>query len=236
VDFTVSQYGTDSSGRPIFLSAYMHDWWIDGVLPQLGFQPTIIQGAWMSKIPGGGAAASAGYHDKGGCIDVRVRDLTRDQQAQLVHVTRWGGAASWVRDQTHGGMDPHCHINLGSDRDLASGARAQWADYKAGGNGLTGTSAGPDYHPRPNPLVTTPPEEMFMPSADEIAQAVWARQIGVIGEQDKTMRAAAMLAQLHHRSASIKTLAAQISAAEPTIDQSSIERALVKVLGSLDDA
>lgn len=75
-----------------------------------------------------------------------------------------------------------------------------------------------------------------MPSAQEIADAVWARQLGVLGEEPgKTIRAAAMLAQIHHRTSSIKTLAAKISAADPTIDQASIERALVKVLGSLDE-
>jgi len=233
VDFTVSQYGTDSSGRPIYLSAYMHDWW-EGVLDELDFEPVIVQGAWMSKVPGGGAAASAGYHDRGGCLDIRIRDLTRAQQDQFLHVTRWGGAGSWIRDQDHGGMDPHCHLVLGSDKDLAAGASAQWANYKAGGNGLTGSSAGPDYHPRPDPLVTTPPKEMFMPSAEEIANAVWARQIAVVGEE-KTIRAGVMLGQIHNRTSSIKTLAAQISAADPTIDQASIERALTKVLGSLDD-
>ena len=45
-------------------------WW-DAYVDRLGFTPTIVQGAWMIKN-GGGANASAGYHDRGGCLDLRV--------------------------------------------------------------------------------------------------------------------------------------------------------------------
>ena len=60
-DYTVRQYGTDSSGRPVYMSAYMHDWW-EQVCDELGFEPTIVQGAHMARA-GGGASASAGFHD-----------------------------------------------------------------------------------------------------------------------------------------------------------------------------
>lgn len=154
-DYSVHRYGTDTSGRGIFMTAYMHDWW-ERVVDRLGFTPTIVQGAFMVRN-GGGAKASAGYHDAGGCIDVRVWNLTAAQQKKLVRTCREMGAAAWVRDAQHGGMDPHCHITLGSDRPLSSGARASWNSYVSGHNGLA--SNGPDYEWRPSPLVTTPPPE-----------------------------------------------------------------------------
>jgi len=149
--------GTDSSGRPILMTRFMATWW-EGIVAELGFEPTIIQGAWM-KYAGGGATESAGYHDGGGCLDVRVWDLTTTQQQAVIHATRWGGAGSWLRDKKHGGMDPHIHMVLGSDQGLSSGAAWQWLNYIHGGDGLS--SGGRDYHPRPKPLVTEPPESLM---------------------------------------------------------------------------
>ena len=232
-DFTVAPRGVDTSGRAILMSQFMADWW-QACVDRLDWEPVIVQGAWMSRIPGGGASASAGYHDMGGCLDIRTHDLTTAKIDQLVRVLRRHGAAAWRRDQQHGGMDPHLHLVLGTDADLASGAKAQWADYKAGGNGLTGDSAGPDYEWRPSPLVTTPPEEMFMPTAEEIAHAVWSRQIAPVGSDTK-ITAAQMLRQIHNRTAGIKPLAAAVAQVDPSIDQAALERALAKVLGSLDE-
>lgn len=153
-DFTVARRGTDSSGRGIFATAYMWDWW-QRVCAELGFTPTIVQGAFMGRA-GGGAADSAGYHDGGGCFDLRTWDRTADEVEQIIRTTRRLGAMAWVRDQRHG-MDPHIHLGLGSDKPLAVGAMRQWDAYLSGRDGLTGN--GPDYHWRPSPLVTTPPEE-----------------------------------------------------------------------------
>lgn len=164
-DFTVRQYGTDSSGRPVYLTAFMDEWW-EAVVADLGFRPTIVQGAFMSRVPGGGAAASAGYHDLGGCMDVRTWDLTGSQLDALVRATRSRGGASWRRDKSpaHGGMDPHCHITLGADRPLSAGAAESWRSYLAGDNGLANNA--PDYEWRPSPLVTTPPKDDDMPLND----------------------------------------------------------------------
>lgn len=170
-DFTVRQYGTDSSGRPVYLTAFMDEWW-EAVVADLGFRPTIVQGAFMSRVPGGGAAASAGYHDLGGCMDVRTWDLTGSQLDALVRATRSRGGASWRRDKSpaHGGMDPHCHITLGADRPLSAGAAESWRSYLAGDNGLANNA--PDYEWRPTPLVTTPPED-DMPLND--ADKAWIK-------------------------------------------------------------
>lgn len=147
------------------MSKKMRSWW-RRVETRLGFKPTIVQGAFMAQA-GGGAAASAGYHDGGGCLDLRVWNLTSEQQARTVRVLRSMGAAAWLRDEAHGGMSPHIHLVLGSDSDLAVGARRQWLDYLDGKDGLA--TGGPDYHWRPNPLVTLPP-----PSAWKARQAVQA--------------------------------------------------------------
>lgn len=151
---TVVRVGTDSSGRPILMSRKMRRWW-RRVCRRLGFTPVITQGAWMSKA-GGGAAASAGYHDGGGCLDLRVRDRTDAEVKRMVEVLRLMGAAAWLRNETHGGFsDPHIHLVFGSDRGLAAGARRQWAAYIDNKDGLAFNGA--DYHWRPSPLVLTPP-------------------------------------------------------------------------------
>ena len=137
---TVVRVGTDPSGRPIFMTRYQRRWW-RRLCTRLGFTPTIVQGAWMAKA-GGGAAASAGYHDGGGCLDLRVWDLTPVQRERVVRLARDMGAGTWLRDKAHGGMDPHIHLVLGSDSGLSAGARAQWQDYLDGLDGLA--SRGPD--------------------------------------------------------------------------------------------
>lgn len=159
-DFTVIRYGTDSSGRPIRMTRYMRDWW-EHVCVRLGFEPTIVQGAFMA---GQGADASAGYHDQAGCLDLRVWDRTDAEVRQTIRILREYGAAAWVRDHRHG-MDPHIHFVLGTDSPLHPGAAGQWRDYIDGRDGLAGRR--PDYEPRPNPLVTTPPgEAMPLTAAD----------------------------------------------------------------------
>jgi hypothetical protein len=149
----VHLHGTDSAGRNLWMSDYLADWW-EGVVRELGFRPAIVQGAHM-LLNGGGADASAGFHDKGGCLDLRTWDLSATQVTAVIHATRRGGAGSWVRDHRHG-MDPHIHLVLGTDHDLSTGAAWQWLNYLHGGNGLS--SGGDDYHPRPDPMRLTPPD------------------------------------------------------------------------------
>lgn len=162
-DFTVAKRGTDSSGRGIFSTAYMWSWWLS-VCAQLGFTPVVTQGAFMTRN-GGGADASAGYHDEAGTFDLRVWNLTDVQVAQTIRVLRANGAAAWLRDVAHGGFtDPHIHFVLGTDRPLSEGAEYQWLAYQAGGDGMGGR----DYHPRPDPLVTTPPEANMPLNKDDL--------------------------------------------------------------------
>lgn len=157
-DFTVTKRGQDSSGRDLYATAYMWVWW-DAICRELGFTPTITQGAFMGRS-GGGAAASAGYHDGAGTFDLRVWNLTDAQVAKTIRVLRANGAAAWLRNVAHGGFtDPHIHFVLGSDRPLSSGANSQWLTYLDGGDGLSG--GGRDYHPRPTPLALEPPDSLM---------------------------------------------------------------------------
>lgn len=171
---TVRRRGTDSSNRGIFASDYMWEWWL-AVVAELGFEPVITQGAWMT-LAGGGAGASAGYHDGGGCFDLRVRDLTPAQVLRVINVIRHRGGAGWLRNLQHGGFDdPHIHLVLGTDYDLDDGAAYQWRDYIAGGDGMDGS----DYHPRPHPLVTTPPED-DMPFTEQELRKIIREEVGAV--------------------------------------------------------
>lgn len=156
----VVRYGTDTSGRAIYMTLFMRDWWFT-LVAELGFEPTIVQGAFMVKA-GGGATESAGYHDGGGCLDLRTWDLTDDQVGKVVRTLRRHGAAAWKRDKAHGGMDEHIHFVLSADFLVSAGAKSQWVAYVAGLDGLA--TRGKDYHWRPEPLVLTPPVKAPAPT------------------------------------------------------------------------
>ena len=171
-DFDVIRYGTDSSGRAVYMTRYMEAWW-ERVVADLGFEPTIVQGAFMGRA-GGGASASAGYHDGGGCLDLRTWDRTASEVEDVIRTLRRLGAAAWRRDSRHG-MDPHIHFVLGSDKPLNSGAAHQWRQYLVGQNGLANN--GPDYEWRPSPLILTPPPE------DDMKPEDWTKLREIIREE-----------------------------------------------------
>lgn len=170
--------GTDSSGRAILMTRYMADWWED-VVSELGFRPVITQGAWMARVPGSGAENSKGYHDGGGCLDIRTRDLTEPQRLQWVKVCRRRGAGAYRRYKSQGMEEDHGHLVLGSDYGLTANAAAQWREYLAGGDGLLGGA--PDYEWRPDPIVTKPPEE------DEMKAEDWERLQNMLDAQRKSI-------------------------------------------------
>lgn len=196
-NFTVRRRGTDSSGRPIYATDYMWSWWL-GVCGELGFSPVITQGAFMSRA-GGGASASAGYHDLGACFDLRVWNLTDAQVAKTIATLRANGAAAWLRNVQHGGFtDPHIHLVLGTDSPLDDGAAYQWRSYQVGGDGM----GGKDYHPRPKPLVTTPPERDWFDMATEadlrkiVREEIQAREDEIAAKAAKAVLAAPVIAKL----------------------------------------
>jgi hypothetical protein len=159
------------------------------VVADLEWRPDIVQGAFMSRVPGGGAAASAGYHDLAGCLDIRIYGVVREYQRDIIRTLREHGAAAWRRDATHGGMDPHIHFVLGTDYPLTPGAAAQWRAYIDGRDGLADN--GPDYEFRPDPLVLTPPED-DVPLTDEdaakIAEALLDGQTVTLRKADGTTK------------------------------------------------
>jgi hypothetical protein len=163
-DFTVIRVGTDTSGRALFSTRYMWQVW-QAVLRDPDVAPfahliVIVQGAFMARA-GGGAVASAGYHDLGGCFDIRTWNLTKAQVDILIKALRKAGIAAWRRDLSalHGGMDPHIHITAGWDKPLTQGAINSWNGYLRNQNGLA--SGRVDYEWRPSPLVTKPPASLF---------------------------------------------------------------------------
>lgn len=166
--FDVIQRGSDSSGRPVYATEHMWRWW-DEVCGALGFVPTITQGAFMARA-GGGASASAGYHDEAGAFDLRVWDRSPAQVDAIIRESRKRGGPAWLRNAAYGGFsDPHIHLVLADDMPLASGLRWQVAEYIAGRSGLS--SRGGDYHPRPAPLVTTWTPQAPATEEDELSAA-----------------------------------------------------------------
>lgn len=173
-DFSVHQYGVDVYGRPVFMTAFMHDW-LEHRYANVGFQPRIAQGAFMERL-GGGAAQSSGAHDRAKCVDFITDNLTPEQLDAWIWECRTHGGAAYRRDESakHGDMPPHCHVTLGADEPGSPMADALWSSYEGGGDGLAagpGRPAGaPDYERRPNPLVLTPPEEDMTP--DQLLDAL----------------------------------------------------------------
>lgn len=230
---TARVVGADSSGRPIRMTPLMERFWLD-LCDRLGFTPTIVQGAWMA---GAGASQSAGYHDQGGPLDLRTWDLTPAQVTAVIREWRALGGPIWLRDARHG-MDPHLHGVVGGDEPMAPGARWQIEEYKAGRDGLT--SRGRDYHPRPDPLVTRyrPSEEDDMPSAEEIADAVWTRSIPM-GKGNDPIPAQALLRQARNQSAAAKVdpdvLAAAVVAALPSgsVSEATVAAGVKRALAEL---
>lgn|SRR5262245_6371793 len=146
------QFGTEPGDKdPLFMSRRMVAAWTQ-TCRDFGRDLVIVQGAFKA---GQGAKDSAGYHDKSGAIDIRMRDLTPSQQEEFIRVARAIGWAAWVRDEARGGMDLHAHLALLGEPNVDGGLQSQMDSYLAGGssgNGLTGDSRGTDYHPRPHPI------------------------------------------------------------------------------------
>lgn len=170
-DSDVIRVGTDSGGRDLWMTVYMSRWW-GGVVRHLGWEPTIVQGAFMARN-GGGAQDSEGFHDGGGCLDLRTWDRSSEQIGQMIRVIRLGGAAAWYRTPGQG-FDEHIHLVLGADYHITNNALLQWRNYLAGDAGLDGSQ--PDYHWRPDPLVLEPPDDYMEDPVDEVQEDRIARK------------------------------------------------------------
>lgn len=103
----------------------------------------VNQGSWHH------GSASGSTHDGGGAFDLRVWNLPPEKVGPLVVALRSRGVCAWKRDQTHGNFQPHIHGIDRNEAGLSRGAADQVVSYDHGRNGLSGSSEGPDYHPRP---------------------------------------------------------------------------------------
>lgn len=181
-DFTVAQRGTDSSGRPIFTTAYFWLVWTtmlaDERLDPIRHLVVIVQGAFMTRVSGGGASASAGYHDEGGAVDVRTWNMTSEQEQLLWDVSSDYAFWAWWRGPgaKYGDMDEHGHVICAWDRPIAAGIVAQIVAARNKRDGLA--SNGPDYMKRAHPILLIPPAELL--EEDYMATPAAERQLAKI--------------------------------------------------------
>ena len=199
-DFTVDSYGPDNStkNKTIWMTRYMRSVWL-GILADPKVAPfaddlVIVQGAFMTKNEDGGADASAGTHNQGGCIDIRTWNLEDGQLETFIRVARMHGWAFWRRDKAHGGFkEEHAHGVLGSDKPLHSVAEGQWKQYLAGKNGLK--SRGDDYEWRPDPLVHRPTPDQLVEEDDMAWEEKMDRWFPGDPDKDDELTAAQQLVQ-----------------------------------------
>lgn len=151
-------------------------------LPRL----TPVKGSYS---PGG--AASAHTHDGGGALDLSIAGWTAAQVWQLLKEARARGLVLWHRTAAQG-FTPHAHgivagcPHLSGLADPVVGTAAwQIKEYRAGRNGLA--SRGPDDGPRRRGRATwwtyQQEEQQNMPTAEQIAAAVWAHPIQSTGKE-----------------------------------------------------
>lgn len=115
---------------------------LDRAVQIAGFSWTLTQGSYNT-----GVAASAGTHDKGGCVDVNVSNWSFAKIEQCVQAMRKAGWAAWYRngDYSRGGFDgPHIHAVDVGNSDTASLAKSQVQSYFNGGTGLASNGADTD--------------------------------------------------------------------------------------------
>lgn len=159
-------------------------------LPRL----TPVKGSYS---PGG--AASAHTHDAGGAVDLSIAGWTAAQVWQLLKEARARGLVLWHRTAAQS-FTPHAHgivagcPHLSGLADPVVGTAAwQIKEYRAGRNGLA--SRGPDDGPRDHVDATwwtyQQEEQQNMPTAAEIAAAVWSHIIPARGAAPYTTGPAA---------------------------------------------
>ncbi|SDT35220.1 Putative peptidoglycan binding domain-containing protein [Friedmanniella luteola] len=111
----------------------------------LAWKITVSQGSYCILTKAGCAKASAGTHDAGGTIDIKVSSLSTTERWKTVQALRKVGFAAWLRlpSQCGGCWPAHIHATAIGDTDLwqKNGRytnRDQVADYYVGRNGLAG--------------------------------------------------------------------------------------------------
>lgn len=109
---------------------------------------TVTQGSYCTFTGSGCASASAGTHDGGGVVDLRVSNLNSTQRWRTVQAMRKVGFAAWLRTPSQcGGCWPaHIHAIAIGDTDIwqrngSLANRDQVAAYLRGRDGLARNGA-----------------------------------------------------------------------------------------------
>lgn len=111
----------------------------------------VVQGSYNA----GGVTASAGTHDGGGALDISVYGMGSTANKKWhVKQGRLAGFAAWYRPTIPNLWNEHIHAIALGDPEASSGAKAQMAEYRNGGDGLKGNAPDPD--PRIHPITVWP--------------------------------------------------------------------------------
>lgn len=108
----------------------------------LGRRLVLSQGSYNP----GGDPTSAGTHDGGGVVDIKVDGMSADTRTAAARALRQVGFAAWVRSPSQGDWPWHIHAVAINDTDQATQAQNQVGDYYLGLNGLANHR--PDDGPR----------------------------------------------------------------------------------------
>jgi peptidoglycan hydrolase-like protein with peptidoglycan-binding domain len=85
-----------------------------------------------------GVSASAGTHDGGGALDIRINKFSAATADKVVKALRMAGFAAWRRG-VNDSFPPHIHAIAIGDRTSSPIAKSQVAEYFRGGDGLVGS-------------------------------------------------------------------------------------------------
>lgn len=110
-----------------------------------GFSLSLSQGSYNA----GGVQASAGTHDGGGAVDIRVGRMDSRMITKTVNTLKDAGFAAWYRKPIPGLWGEHIHaIQIGNVK-ASGGAKAQVVSYDAHRDGLKSNAWDATYRPEP---------------------------------------------------------------------------------------
>lgn len=135
--------------------------------PAIAHTFDVTQGSYQA---GGGDPNSGNTHALGGPVDLRWCG-----HLVCLLALRFAGGFVWHRTPAQGPWPHHIHGGPLGHPYMDPSAQRQEVAYLAGRNGLknNGPDDGPRLNPIPRPVWPYPPEE-DMPTAQEIADAVWS--------------------------------------------------------------
>lgn len=100
-----------------------------GINTKLSFS----QGSYSTSV-----SASAGTHDGGGALDIRINGFSSATADNVVKALRMAGFAGWRRG-VNDSFPPHIHAIAIGDKRATPVAKNQVTEYRSGGDGLVGS-------------------------------------------------------------------------------------------------